>query len=117
MNQKCLDCKLIGNAFEYGHQRGSVIHGTHLSTVENNVYNDIRGPSIYIEDGNEMYNKISYNVAVCPWPFMSEKHGCTVPGKILLFDSINYTSFVNLNYSIKSKNYAELNIFIISEYS
>ncbi len=78
--QRCKDCKIIGNAFEYGHQRGTVIHGTHLSTVENNVYSDIRGGLIYVEDGNEMYNKIFYNVGVCPHAKFGEKRGCTIPG-------------------------------------
>ena len=76
----CSDCKIIGNAIEYGHQRGTVIHGTHLSTVENNVYNDVRGGIIYIEDGNEMYNRIFHNVAICPWAKSGEKRGCTIPG-------------------------------------
>ncbi|CAF0723862.1 unnamed protein product [Adineta steineri] len=78
--KKCPDCKIIGNAFEYGHQRGTTIHGTHLSTVENNVYNDIRGATIYVEDGNEMYNRIFHNVAICPWAKSGEKRGCTIPG-------------------------------------
>jgi hypothetical protein len=77
---KCPDCKIIGNAFEYGHQRGTTIHGTHLATIENNVYNDIRGATIYVEDGNEMYNRIFYNVGVCPWAKEGEKRGCTIPG-------------------------------------
>ncbi|CAF1148840.1 unnamed protein product [Rotaria sordida] len=76
----CSDCKIIGNAFEYGHQRGTTIHGTHLATVENNVYNDIRGATIYVEDGNEMYNRIFYNVGICPWAKSGEKRGCTIPG-------------------------------------
>ncbi|CAF1388780.1 unnamed protein product [Rotaria magnacalcarata] len=77
---KCSDCKIIGNAVEYGHQRGTTIHGTHLATIENNVYNDIRGAIIYVEDGNEMYNRIFYNVGICPWSKSGEKRGCTVPG-------------------------------------
>ena len=77
---KCPDCKIIGNAVEYGHQRGAIIHGTHLSTVEKNVFNDVRGGIIYIEDGNEMYNRIFHNVAICPWAKSGEKRGCTVPG-------------------------------------
>ncbi|CAF4949646.1 unnamed protein product, partial [Rotaria sp. Silwood1] len=77
---KCPECKIIGNAFEYGHQRGTTIHGTHLATIENNVYNDIRGAIIYVEDGNEMYNRIFYNVGICPWAKSGEKRGCTIPG-------------------------------------
>lgn len=83
LNTKCSDCKIIGNAIEYGHQRGTTIHGTHLATVENNVYNDIRGAIIYVEDGNEMYNRIFYNVGICPWAKSGEKRGCTVPGRFL----------------------------------
>lgn len=71
--QSCPECRIIGNAYEYGHQRGTVIHGTHLATVENNVYNDIRGTNIYIEDGNELYNHVLYNVGICPWPLDGEK--------------------------------------------
>lgn len=82
MVKECPDCKLIGNAFEYGHQRGSVIHGSHLTTVEMNVYNDIRGATIYVEDGNEMYNKIFYNVGICPWAKSGEKRGCSIPGML-----------------------------------
>jgi hypothetical protein len=78
---KCADCKIIGNAFEYGHQRGTTLHGTHLATVENNVYNDIRGATIYVEDGNEMYNRIFHNVGICPWSKSGEKQGCAVPGR------------------------------------
>lgn len=79
--RECPDCKLVGNAIEYGHNRGTVIHGTHLALVEDNVYNDVRGATIYIEDGNEMYNRVLYNVAVCPWAKSGEKRGCTIPGK------------------------------------
>ncbi|CAF1388475.1 unnamed protein product [Adineta ricciae] len=78
--KSCPECKIIGNAFEYGQQRGTAIHGTHLATVENNVYNDIRGATIYVEDGNEMYNRILYNVGICPWAKPGEKKGCAVPG-------------------------------------
>ena len=77
----CPDCLLEDNAVEYGHQRGVVVHGTHRSTIRNNVLYDVRGAGIYVEDGNEMHNRIEYNVVVCPWPFTDPLyHGCTVPG-------------------------------------
>lgn len=81
----CPTCLFKGNAVEYSHQRGLVIHGTHLSTVEENVFSDVRGANMYIEDGGELYNVIKYNVAICPWnlgKFNSNrvKRGCTVPG-------------------------------------
>ncbi len=85
---KCPDCKIIGNAVEFGMQRGTIIHRTHLSTVENNVYNDVRGGIIYVEDGNEMYNRIFHNVAICPWSFKGVKRGCTIPGQNILILAI-----------------------------
>lgn len=27
-----------------------------------------------------MFNRLLYNVAVCPWPLDGPKHGCTIPG-------------------------------------
>jgi hypothetical protein len=77
---ECPNCVLQGNAVEYGHQRGIVIHQTHLATVADNTINDVRGAGIYIEDGNEMNNRILYNVIVCPWPYESAKGGCSIPG-------------------------------------
>jgi parallel beta-helix repeat protein len=78
---ECPDCLFKNNAIEYGHQRGIIIHGTHLSTVEGNVLYNVRGAGIYIEDGNEMWNTVSYNTVICPFPFDDETHhGCTVPG-------------------------------------
>ena len=53
--KECKDCLVKGNAVEFSHQRGIVVHDTHLSTVEENVLNDVRGANYYIEDGNEMY--------------------------------------------------------------
>jgi plastocyanin len=69
-----------GNAVEYAHQRGYNIHGTHRSTFRFNVASDVRGANFYVEDGNEMWTNLEYNVAVCPYalndPF---KSGCTIP--------------------------------------
>ena len=74
--RSCPDCQFADNAIEQSHQRGIIVHGTHLSTVSNNVLWDVRGAGIYIEDGNEMFNHIKYNVVVCPWPFMDQiMHG------------------------------------------
>jgi hypothetical protein len=67
--QKCPTCLLRGNAVEHGHQRGIVIHGTHLTVVEDNVVYDVRGANYYIEDGNELHNWLRHNVAICPWAF------------------------------------------------
>ena len=77
---QCEACVVDGLAIENGQQRAIVLHGTHLATVRDNVISGVRGASIYIEDGNEMYNRILYNVAVCPWALSGPKFGCTVPG-------------------------------------
>ena len=68
------------NAIEGSHQRGIIVHSTHSSTVEDNVLYNVRGAAIYIEDGNEMNNKIKFNVIICPFPFRDNTyHGCTIP--------------------------------------
>jgi len=61
-------------------QRGIVAHGMHQSKVFFNVFSDVRGAAMYMEDGNEMLNDLEYNVAICPWALGGEKHGCTIPG-------------------------------------
>ncbi len=77
----CPTCLFKNNAIEGSHQRGIIVHGTHSSTVEDNVLYNVRGAGIYIEDGNEMYNELKYNVVICPFPFLDDAlHGCTVPG-------------------------------------
>ena len=77
----CPECLFENNAVENSQQRGIIVHGTHRSTVENNVLYNVRGAGIYIEDGNEMHNTISYNVIFCKFPFRHPTyHGCTIPG-------------------------------------
>ena len=79
--EECPECLYRNNAIENSHQRGIIVHGTHLSTVEENILYNVRGAGIYIEDGNEMHNYINYNIIICPFPFNHvELHGCTVPG-------------------------------------
>ena len=79
--QDCPDCILRKNAIENSQQRGIIVHGTHNALVEHNVLYNVRGANIYLEDGNEMWNTLAYNVAICPFPFHDETyHGCTVPG-------------------------------------
>lgn len=75
----CPQCQIRNNAIEYSQQRGIVIHGTHQSLVESNVLYDVRGANVYIEDGNEIGNTVSFNVAICPWDFQFAG-GCTIPG-------------------------------------
>lgn len=75
----CPTCRFRKNAVEFSQQRGLIVHGTHRSKVEFNVFYDVRGANLYIEDGNEVYNYFAYNVAICPWEFGKEE-GCTLPG-------------------------------------
>ena len=77
---RCPSCAFEGNAIEHGHQRGIVIHGTHESHVSANVIADVRGAGIYIEDGNEMWNRVTYNMVICPWSREGPMRGCTAPG-------------------------------------
>lgn len=76
--EDCPDCLFRNNAVEFSVQRGLIVHSTHRSVSDANVFYDVRGVSIYIEDGNEMENVISNNVGICPWHF--ETGGCTLPG-------------------------------------
>lgn len=76
----CPDCIAHGNAIEYSHHRGIIIHDTHMATVTHNTLFDVRGAGIYIEDGNELYNHVEYNSVVCPYSFNGAKQGCTIPG-------------------------------------
>ena len=73
----CPSCLFLGNAIENSSQRGIIVHGTHRSRVEANVLYDIKGSGIYIEDGNEMENKIIDNVVLCP-----QKNNCKQPGRV-----------------------------------
>lgn len=76
----CPTCSFASNAIEHAHQRGIVVHGTHGMDVRANVLADVRGAGIYLEDGNEMGNRIVYNVVICPFAREGPLRGCTVPG-------------------------------------
>jgi parallel beta-helix repeat protein len=78
---ECHDCLFKNNAIENSQQRGIIVHDTHHTTVENNVLYNVRGANVYLEDGNEMWNTLAYNVAICPFAFRDNTyHGCTIPG-------------------------------------
>ncbi|MBV72484.1 MAG: hypothetical protein CMH52_14260 [Myxococcales bacterium] len=55
----------VGNAVKEGINKGITIHGTHNALVQNNVIADQKGPGIYIEDGNELFNVVEENVVLC----------------------------------------------------
>ena len=62
----CPDCAFRGNVVEGGVNKGITLHGTHNATVDDNVVYDVRGASIYVEDGNEVGNTLSNNCLICP---------------------------------------------------
>ena len=79
--------------------------------VEQNVLYDVRGAGIYIEDGNEMFNMVKYNIAVCPWikgasfnADVESPHGagCAIPGTDNF--GTDSDSFVGI-WSISPTNY------------
>ncbi|UPR00717.1 G8 domain-containing protein [Chloropicon primus] len=70
---ECKSCQFVGNAIEDSSQRGIIVHGSHRTLVSENVLYDVMGSYLYVEDGNEMENKIQYNVAICPI-----KNGCKI---------------------------------------
>jgi hypothetical protein len=78
---ECPQCIFKNNAIENSQQRGIIVHDTHHTQVEGNVLYNVRGANVYLEDGNEMWNTLAYNVAICPFPFQDNTyHGCTIPG-------------------------------------
>ena len=62
----CASCAFVGNVVDGAVNKGITVHGTHHARVADNVLWDVRGASIYIEDGNEVNNTISDNVLICP---------------------------------------------------
>ena len=63
---KCASCAVRGVVVDGGVNKGITIHGTHDATVEENVVYDLRGASIYVEDGNEVGNLVKKNALICP---------------------------------------------------
>ena len=55
----------VGNSIQHGVNKGITLHGTHRALVQHNVVYNNRGPSIYIEDGNEIENVVEENVIIC----------------------------------------------------
>ena len=102
----CPNCLFKGNAVEFGHQRGIVVHDSHSSLAEDNVLNDVRGAGIYLEDGNELFNRIQYNVVICPWPGGGNPpyYGCSIPGTScngsVVWISITITRIIALHFTM-----------------
>ena len=70
----------VGNSIRDGMNKGITVHGTHNALVQQNVVYDHRGPGIYIEDGNELYNIVEENVVVCSEPQFSGPAGLVPRG-------------------------------------
>ena len=59
----CPDCVFTGNSIHRSFYRCVSIHGTHKSTVSENVAYDVSGYCYYLEDGVEEDNTIAFNLA------------------------------------------------------
>ena len=55
----------IGNSIQRGTNKGITVHGTHNALIQGNVIFNQRGPGVYIEDGNELFNVVEENVVLC----------------------------------------------------
>ena len=82
----CADCAFIGNVVEGGVNKGITLHGTHNATVDANVVYDLRGASIYVEDGNELHNTLSHNLLLCP----SLSHKAQLGGLVPQIDGVAF---------------------------
>lgn len=74
--QDCPSCYLKDSSIHHSFYRCVSIHGTNRTTISENVAYDITGFCYYLEDGVEMENTISYNLAAhihplhdMPWSF------------------------------------------------
>ena len=63
LGNDCADCYFKENSIHRSYYRCIAIHGTHNTTVSENVAFDISGHCYYLEDGVEEDNTISFNLA------------------------------------------------------
>ena len=63
LDNDCDDCYFTANSIHKSFYRCISIHGTHNTTVSENVGYDVSGYCYYFEDGNEEDNTISFNLA------------------------------------------------------
>lgn len=63
LENSCPDCYFRANSIHRSFYRCVSIHGTHNTTVSENVAYDVDGYCYYLEDGVEEDNTISYNLA------------------------------------------------------
>eukprot|EP00984_Skeletonema_dohrnii_P000025 scaffold8_cov185-Skeletonema_dohrnii-CCMP3373.AAC.1 len=63
LGNACSDCYFRANSIHRSFYRCISIHGTHNTTVSENVAYDVDGYCYYLEDGVEEDNTISFNLA------------------------------------------------------
>ncbi|CAD7937169.1 unnamed protein product [Amoebophrya sp. A120] len=63
----CPGCRFVGNVVEAGTGKGITIHGTQNALVHGNIVVNVKGVSVYVEDGNEKMNLIRNNLLICTW--------------------------------------------------
>jgi hypothetical protein len=69
-----------GNAIKHSFNRGTTAHGVKYLRVERNVYWDVMGHTIFVEDGAETKNYFAYNVVAGTKPSFSLLNTDTTPG-------------------------------------
>ena len=68
------------NSIQQSYNRGTTIHGVHYLRVSRNVYYDVMGHTIFVEDAAETKNLIEYNVVVGTKPSFSLLNTDGTPG-------------------------------------
>ena len=68
-----------GNAVHQSYNRGTTLHGVHYLRVLHNVYYDIMGHTVFVEDAIETKNRVEYNLVVNPKPSFSLLNTDTTP--------------------------------------
>ena len=77
------------NSVVRSYNRGTTIHGVHYLRVENNVYHNIMGHCIFIEDGFETKNYIARNLMAGVRPSFSMLGTDSTPGCIWITNPDN----------------------------
>jgi hypothetical protein len=62
LNEGCSDCYFRDSSVHRSFYRCVSIHGTHYTTISENVAYDVTGFCYYLEDGVEHHNRLEFNL-------------------------------------------------------
>ena len=68
------------NAITNSYNRGTTLHGVHYLRVSRNVYYNVMGHTIFVEDAAETKNLVEYNVVAATHPSHSLLNTDSTPG-------------------------------------